>query len=134
MVLEKEKCTCGGTTIVYACSGAADLGQACNETALRLVEQGKARMGCLVGVGGHVPNLVMSAQSADQVIMLDGCAVQCGRKVLEQNNVVPTTHIVATDLGLKKVVGQRWKEDQVQAINEAFDRLRPRQSNQEQTE
>ncbi|MCX6651500.1 MAG: putative zinc-binding protein [Methanomassiliicoccales archaeon] len=132
--MEKAKCSCGGTTIVYACAGAANLGQACNEMALRLVEQGRARMGCLAGVGGHVPNMVMSARSADQVITLDGCAVQCARKVLEHNDVVPMIHIVATDLGLTKVMGQRWKGDEVSAISEAFDRLKPRKNDITQIE
>lgn len=133
--MAKEKCICSSNNvIVYSCSGASNLGQACNEVALRMAEGGEARMGCLAGVGGHVPNMVMSAQNADMVIVLDGCGAGCAKKVLEHNNVTPTAHVVATDLDLKKVVGQRWKEDEILAIGEALDRLTSRRNEIEHIE
>jgi uncharacterized metal-binding protein len=115
--MEKEKCTCNSkNVIVYSCSGASNLGQACNEVALRMAEGDEARMGCLAGVGGHVPNMVMSAQNADTVIVLDGCGTGCAKKMMDHVSAVSTIHVVATDLGLTKVIGQRCKENEVHAI------------------
>lgn len=121
----EKKCACkGGVTIIYSCSGTSNLGQACNELAQRLTEQGKGRMGCLAGVGGHVPNMILSAQSADKVIVLDGCQVACAAKIMEHVGVVPNEHIVATDLGLQKQIGKRWTEEEVEAIDKALKLMR----------
>lgn len=124
MVSEMAGTKCGcekATVLIYPCSGASDLGQACNELALSVAEQGRARMSCLAGVGGHVPNLTMSAQSADVVIALDGCQVACARKVLQHAGVEPSVHIIATDLGLNKAVGRRFTREQLEIISSALD-------------
>ncbi|MBN1109978.1 MAG: hypothetical protein JXA45_04375 [Methanomassiliicoccales archaeon] len=54
--MAEVRCACeGGSVIVYPCSGAANLGQAYNEMGLRLMEQGRAIMSCLAGVGATFP-------------------------------------------------------------------------------
>ncbi|MBN1109979.1 MAG: putative zinc-binding protein [Methanomassiliicoccales archaeon] len=70
----------------------------------------------------------MSAKSADLVIALDGCQVECARKVLEHAGVKPGVHIVATELGLTKKVDERWTEEQVQVIDQALSIRMPRRS------
>jgi uncharacterized metal-binding protein len=117
----ESTCACGCNKIVYTCSGASNLGQACNELALRITEERRGRIGCLAGVGGKVNNMVLSAQNAELVIALDGCSVGCGRKILEQAGVTPNIHIIASDLDLIKFVGQRWTESQVRTIEQALD-------------
>lgn len=125
MDLEEKRCSCQtGTVIVYSCSGNANLGQACNELAQRLNERGKGRMGCLAGVGGHVPNMVLSAQSADEIIVLDGCQMGCALKIIEHAGARATIHLVATDLGLAKKNGKRWSEDEVKVLDEELTKLR----------
>lgn len=124
--MEEIKCSCqGGTVIMYSCSGNANLGQACNELAQRLMERGVGRMGCLAGVGGHVPNMVLSAQSADEIIVLDGCQMGCALKIMEHAGAKASVHLVATEIGLVKKNGKRWSEDEVQAMDEALAQLRP---------
>lgn len=127
MGVEGRKCSCqGGAVIIYSCSGSANLGQACNELALRLMERGEGRMGCLSGVGGHAPNMVLSAQSADMVIVLDGCQMGCALKVIEHAGAKASYHLVATDLGLVKKNGRRWSENEVTALDEELTKLRGR--------
>lgn len=109
---------------MYSCSGNANLGQACNELAQRLMERGMGRMGCLAGVGGHVPNLVLSAQSADEVVVLDGCQMGCALKIVEHAGAKASFHLVATDVGLVKRNGKRWSEDEVMVLDEELTKLR----------
>lgn len=123
--MEGKKCSCqAGTLIVYSCSGNANLGQACNELAQRLMERGEGRMGCLAGVGGHLANMVMSAQSADEVIVLDGCQMGCALKIVEHAGAKASVHLVATELGLFKVNGRRWTEAEVKVLDEGLAKLR----------
>lgn len=125
----ETKCSCqGGTVIVYSCSGNANLGQACNELAQRLMERGVGRMGCLAGVGGHVPNMVKSAQNADELIVLDGCPMGCALKIVEHAGAKAAFHLIATDLGLVKKNGVRWTEDELTVLDEGLTRLRSSQS------
>jgi uncharacterized metal-binding protein len=123
--MEGKKCSCqGGTVIVYSCSGNANLGQACNELAQRLMERGVGRMGCLAGVGGHLPNMVMSAQSADEVIVLDGCQMGCALRIIEQAGAKASIHLVATEIGLAKKNGKRYTEDEVKVLDDELTKLR----------
>ena len=47
-------CTCSQETtlVIYACSGAADVGEIADRTARHLAREGKGKMSCAVGVGG----------------------------------------------------------------------------------
>jgi hypothetical protein len=40
-------------------------------------------MACLAGIGGRVSGIVTSAQAADKLLVIDGCAQACGKRCLE---------------------------------------------------
>lgn len=121
--MEGKKCPSqGGTVIVYACSGNANPGHACNELAQRFMERGVGRVGCLAGVGGRFPNMGMSAQSADEIIVLDGCQMGRALKIIEHGGAKSSVHLVATGLARKN--GKRWTEGEVNVLDDELTRIR----------
>ncbi len=98
-----EKCLCeGGVVLIFACSGAADVGAIADRAARRLAANGVGNMYCLAGVGGKVSGIVASTKAAGKIIAIDGCPLDCARKTLEQIDIRDPIHLRVTDLGFKK--------------------------------
>lgn len=105
------------TKLIYACSGAADVGEIADQVARRLRAEGFTKMTCLAGIGAGLPNYVQSAKGMDENITIDGCPVACAKKTLEKIGVTPTSYIL-TDMGLvkgetpvtKKIIAQMSKK------------------------
>ena len=96
------ECGCGGTTkIIYACSGAADVGEISDRVARTLRNNGFGNMTCLAAIGAHLSGFIESAKAADENITIDGCPVACARKNLEHIGVTPKSYIL-TEMGLVK--------------------------------
>jgi uncharacterized metal-binding protein len=94
-------CCKGDTKLIYACSGAADVGEIADRVARRLRAEGFAKMTCLAGVGAGLSGFVQSAKGADVNMAIDGCNIACAKKALEAIGVTPISYIL-TDLGLVK--------------------------------
>ena len=107
-------------SLVYACSGCSSAAQLANHLAARLDREGTAEMSCIVGVGGHVPKLVRTAQEAVQhgrpIVAIDGCALACVKASLAQHELSPTVHIQLAHRGVKKVYRTDFDEDQAQSL------------------
>lgn len=100
---DSNRCACeGGTTLVFACSGGADVGEISDRAARLMDERDAGSMYCLAGVGGRVSGIVKSTEAADHVIMIDGCPLDCGRRTLEEASISGFRHVRVTDLGFKK--------------------------------
>ena len=95
------------------------MGQIANAAAIEMACRGLANFYCLAGIGGHVPGMVDSAAHADYRIAIDGCAVACARKTLEQAGLVADTAVVLTELGIEKNHDFVWSEEQVETIIQA---------------
>ncbi|MGQ9810985.1 MAG: putative zinc-binding protein [bacterium] len=100
---KSEKCICeGGVVLIFACSGAADVGAVADRAARMLSANGIGNMYCLAGVGGKVSGIVASTKAASRIIVIDGCHLDCARKTLEQIEINDLVHIRVTDLGFQK--------------------------------
>ena len=93
---------CGGVTLIFACSGAADVGAIADQAARQLAKEGVGKMFCLAGVGGRVPGIMKSTESAERVLVIDGCGLNCAKSCLEQGGFAGSGHIQLGDLGLEK--------------------------------
>lgn len=98
-------CSCGGNDaekvrLVYACAGAADVGQIADLVARQLSREEWGGMSCLSGIGADLSGFIESAREADNIVV-DGCPVSCGKKMFEKNDL-PHTEFVLTQLGLVK--------------------------------
>ena len=89
------------TKLVYACSGAADVGEIADKAARKLSKDGFGKLTCLAGVGAHLSGFIESAKAAGENIAIDGCPVACAKKNLEHVGVTPKSYIL-TEMGLVK--------------------------------
>lgn len=88
--------------MIFACSGAADVGEIADGVARKLSAEGKGRMFCLAGVGGRVPPILGVVQAADDVLVIDGCGLDCAKRCLEEAGFSAFRHLRVTDLGCEK--------------------------------
>jgi len=92
----------GGEKLIFACSGAADVGAISDRAACKLTKDGKGRMFCLAGVGGRVQGILDKTAAAERILAIDGCSLDCTKKTLEQAGFTKFAHVRITDLGMEK--------------------------------
>lgn len=99
-------------TTVYSCSGCSNVAQLANKIAVKLDRENLAKMSCIAGVGGDVPSLVKTANSAEDILVLDGCKLACAFNCLKRHDITPKTHIVLTDQNLTKNLHSDFTEEE----------------------
>jgi len=96
-------CACNAAPkLIFACSGAADLGALADRAARKLTSDGCGNMFCLAGIGGRVSGIIKSTEAAGAILAIDGCPLDCARKSLEAAGFTMMHHLRLTDLGLEK--------------------------------
>ena len=93
---------CGGTKLIFACSGAADVGAVADRAARKLTKEGVGKMYCTAGLGGKVSGILKTDEAADCIVALDGCPLDCVKLSLENADFTDYVHIRVTDQGLEK--------------------------------
>lgn len=115
----QKDCLCSsGEKIVIACSGACDLGQVTDIVARKLRDNKVFKMNCLAAVGADVTPTIETFKAAN-LLILDGCAVDCGKKILDKAGITNYHYIRMTDLGYAK--GQTPVTDEV--INTVYEKV-----------
>jgi uncharacterized metal-binding protein len=89
-------------TVVYACSGCSDAGELADRIARQLTREGVAEMSCLAGIGGRVKPLVNKAASAERILAIDGCPLNCTRHTLELAGFKDFEHLELHKLSILK--------------------------------
>ena len=98
-----SKCCCGGKTLlIYPCSGAANTGEIADQISRKLTKEGFGKMTCLASVGAHISGFVQSAKGAEENITIDGCSINCAKKILEHIGVTPTKSYILTEMEVEK--------------------------------
>lgn len=96
-------CACSAAPkLIFACSGAADVGAIADQAARKLTREGAGKMFCLAGIGGRVSGIMKSTEAAAKVLAIDGCPLNCARLCLEEAGVTDFEHIQLADLQLEK--------------------------------
>jgi len=88
--------------LVFSCSGAADVAEIADRAARQLHRGGGAKMFCLAGVGGHVPDIVERTRAAAKIVVIDGCEKDCGKECMRGAGITNFAHVRVTDLGMTK--------------------------------
>ena len=91
-----------GSTLIFACSGAADVGEVADQAARKLTRDGVGSMFCLAGIGGNVPGILKTTQDASNILAIDGCSVNCVKHCLEQAGFTQFKHLLLADIGMDK--------------------------------
>lgn len=92
----------GASKLIFACSGAADVGAIADQAARKLSRQGAGKMFCLAGVGGRVSGIMKTTEGADRILAIDGCLLSCAKNGLEQAGFTKFEHLQLANLGLEK--------------------------------
>lgn len=111
-----EECNCqsgGKTILIYSCSGAANVAEVADRACRQLASEGTVSMFCLAGLGADIPAMVQAARDADLNVILDGCQVDCAKRVFDRHGISNYKQIRVTDLGIDKQTGARSDEKQV---------------------
>ncbi len=88
--------------MIFACSGAADVGEIADKAARKLTRDGVGRMFCTAGIGGRISGILKTSEAADSILAIDGCPLNCVKSSLEQAGFTTFKHLQLADLGLEK--------------------------------
>ncbi len=96
-------CACGSSpTLIFSCSGAADVGFLADSAARKLNRDKAGSMFCLAGIGGKVSGIVKTTEAAERILVIDGCPLNCARKNLEEAGINNFQHLQLADMGFAK--------------------------------
>ena len=101
--MENSSCSCNDKVAkpVFACSGAADLGEISDLVARELHTEGNRQMKCLAFIGAGIQKMIDSVKDSN-ILVIDGCDLDCGRITMEKNGISEFHHLRLTDLGYIK--------------------------------
>ena len=97
-----SNCCSGAPKLIFACSGAADVGAIADQAARKLACEGAGNMFCLAGVGGRVSGIMKTTETADHILAIDGCPLNCVKNCLEQAGFKAFERLQLADLGMEK--------------------------------
>jgi len=88
-----SKCACGEKNVlIFACSGAADVGSLSDRVARKLTKDGKGKMYCTAAVGANIPEKIAPIKAATDIVTIDGCSAFCAKKILENAGFAPKSY------------------------------------------
>jgi uncharacterized metal-binding protein len=97
------KCECNGAPkLIFACSGAADVGALADQAARKMTRDGYGKMFCLTGIGGRVGGIMKSTEAAQAILVIDGCPLNCAKKSMEEAGHHGFQHLQLSDIGMVK--------------------------------
>jgi len=100
---KQPACACDGAPhLIFACSGAADVGHVADLAARQLTREGVGKMYCLAGIGGRVSGIMETTRAAASILAIDGCPLDCVKHTLQEAGFGEFQHFRVTDTGLQK--------------------------------
>lgn len=99
---KKDACLCGsGELMVLACSGASDVGHLTDLVARKLRDDGVRKMNCLAVVGAGIEKSIEDFKKKN-ILVIDGCPIDCGKRMMDINGFKNYHYMRVTDLGFVK--------------------------------
>jgi len=100
---KKSGCSCNDKApmVVLSCSGQSDLGELSDLVARKVRNNNFRTMKCLAQVAIDNKSLIESLKSSN-ILVIDGCPVDCAKKIMEKAGLSDFGYIRITDLGYKK--------------------------------
>ncbi len=119
-----NSCSCsGGPTLIFACSGAGDVGVIADQAARRLSKEGAGSMFCLAGIGGRISGIMKTTEVADKILAIDGCPLSCVKNNLKQAGFDKFHHLQLADLGMVKCKSPITEENIVKVVSRGREML-----------
>ncbi len=111
-----DSCCGGKTVLLYACSGGANVAEIADKAARQLMFEGQGSMFCLAGIGAGIQGMIQQAKDADVNLVIDGCPMDCAKKIFDGAGITNCSYVKVTDLGIAKVKGVRGTDEQVEKV------------------
>lgn len=92
----------GASKLIFACSGAADVGAIADQAARKMTREGNGKMFCTVGIGGKVGPIMENTKAAEKILAIDGCPLDCVKNCLKEAGFNDFAHLRVTDCGMEK--------------------------------
>lgn len=100
--MKNKTCNCeNDNKIVIACSGAADVGYLSDQVARKLSKSNNRKMSCMA-LFASCSNKKIDEFKAKDILVIDGCSADCGKKIMENRNIENYNYLRITDLGFEK--------------------------------
>jgi uncharacterized metal-binding protein len=89
-------------TLIFSCSGGADVGYLSDAAARQIMKDGNGKMFCLAGIGAEVEGILKTTTDAENILVIDGCSVDCAKKTMELAGFQNFKQLRVTTLGYEK--------------------------------
>lgn len=100
--MKNETCNCGANNkLVIACSGAADVGLISDQVSRKLSISTNRNMSCLALFATCSDEMIEDFKQKE-ILVIDGCNVDCAKKIMKQRGITDYSYLRITDLGLAK--------------------------------
>ncbi len=111
-------CCCDSkrTVLFYSCSSGSNVAEVADRAAREMMFAGEGAMFCLAGLGAGIEGMVQTARDADLNVVIDGCPMDCAKKIFDNAGLTNYVQIKVTDLGIEKVKGVRATDEQVARV------------------
>ena len=99
---DSNSCCSGGPKLIFACSGAADVGELSDRAARQMSRDGTGKMFCMAGIGGRVDGIMKTTEAASDILAIDGCSLNCVKNSLKQAGFQKFKHLQLAEIGMEK--------------------------------
>ena len=99
---ENQNVCNGAPKLIFPCSGGSDVGALSDLAARQMTRDGTGKMYCLAGIGGQISGILSTTQSASKILAIDGCPMNCAKKILERAGFSQFEHLCLLDAGFQK--------------------------------
>lgn len=115
----------GPESALFVCFGAmSNVGMMTGLAAIEAVKQlepGKAGIFCLGGLPTQAPSVLEKTRAVKRIITVDGCPLNCSRKIVEQAGFTPAAAInLVTDCGIHKRPAYQFNPDEMKPAVDAI--------------
>ncbi len=117
-------CACSAAPkLIFACSGAADVGEISDKAARKMTKDGIGKMFCMAGLGGDVTPIIDTTKAASKILAIDGCQLDCVKNSLKNAGFAEFEHIRVTDCDMEKGGTDISEENIAKAAEKAAEKL-----------
>lgn len=104
--------------LIFCCSGASNVGVLSLQAAIRLAKGGFGAFSCIAGIGSTNAPMIRATKLAGERVLIDGCPIGCGKKIMDQNRVPVDRYVIVTELGIDKTHGLDIEECDIETVVE----------------
>jgi len=117
--MAKDCCCSSGNIMLLSCSGGSNVGQLSNQAAVELTQEGFGKMFCLAGIGGHLSGFVQSAKDTENIIVIDGCELGCGKAIMNHTGIPMKYLVITTELDIDKSKNFNLDREEIERVKSA---------------